>query len=99
MTTTSVILIALITVAILFVQVFFLEQNKTNRLSRLASLAFAFMIAGIFLARQPLIGYSLLAVGLTLAVADIIQKSKDQSKKKGWPEKPEIGSKDLRWFI
>lgn len=99
MTTTSVILLALITVAILFVQVFFLDQRKTNRLSRLASLAFAFMIAGIFLSREPLVGYSLLAVGLTLAVADIIQKSKDHSKKKGWPEKPEIRSKDLRWFI
>lgn len=99
MTTTSVILIALITVAILFVQVFFLEQHKANRLSQLASLAFAFMIAGIFLARQPLIGYSLLAVGLTLAVADIIQKSKDQSGKNEWPKKPGIRSKNLQWFI
>lgn len=81
MTTTSFILIALITLAILFLQVFILDTRKVNRLSRLASLAFAFMIAGIFLSRQQLVGYSLLAVGLTLAVADIIHKAKTTNSK------------------
>lgn len=80
MTTTSFILIALITLAIFFLHVFVLDTRKNNRLSRLASLAFAFMIAGIFLSRQQLVGYILLAIGLTLAVADIFHKSKANSR-------------------
>lgn len=81
MTTTSFILIALITLAILFLQVFILDTRKVHGLSRLAALAFACMIAGIFLSRQPLVGYSMLAVGLTLAVADIIHKAKMSNTK------------------
>lgn len=53
----------------------FFYNRKEKGLSRLAGLAFAFVIAGIFLGGQRLIGYSLLGVGVILAVIDIIQKS------------------------
>jgi hypothetical protein len=54
----------------------FFYNRKERGLSRLAGLAFAFVIAGIFLGGQRLLGYSLLGVGAILAVIDIIQKSK-----------------------
>jgi hypothetical protein len=53
----------------------FFYNRKEKGLSRLAGLAFAFVIAGIFLGGQRLIGYSLLGVGVILAVIDIIHKS------------------------
>ncbi len=56
------------------------DYNKKEKgLSRLAGLAFAFVIAGIFLGGQKLIGYSLFAVGVIMAIIDIIQKSKRKS--------------------
>jgi hypothetical protein len=51
--------------------------NKQNKgLSRLAGLAFAFVIAGIFLGGQRLLGYGLLGTGMILAVIDMILKTK-----------------------
>lgn len=49
--------------------------KKKRRISRLAGLAFAFVIAGIFLGGQRLIGYSLLGVGIILAIIDILRKA------------------------
>jgi uncharacterized membrane protein len=56
----------------------FKYNKKERRLSRLAGLAFAFVIAGIFLGGQRLIGYSLIGIGVILAIIDIIQKSKSK---------------------
>lgn len=56
------------------------DYNKKEKgLSRLAGVAFAFVIAGIFLGGQKLIGYSLFGVGVIMAIIDIIQKSKSKS--------------------
>lgn len=53
----------------------FVYNKKKRRISRLAGLAFAFVIAGIFLGGQKFIGYSLLGVGIILAIIDIVRKA------------------------
>jgi hypothetical protein len=53
----------------------FVYSKKKRKISRLAGLAFAFVIAGIFLGGQRLIGYSLLGVGILLAIIDILRKA------------------------
>jgi len=54
-------------------------NKKQKGLSRLAGLAFAFVIAGIFLGGQHVIGYSLLAIGVILSIIDIIHKTKTRT--------------------
>lgn len=51
-------------------------KKQKKGISRVAGFAFAFVIAGIFLGGQRLLGYSLLSAGVILAIIDIIQKSK-----------------------
>jgi len=51
-------------------------RRYETRLSRLGAVAFAFIVAGLFLSRQQSVGFGLLAIGLMLAVADIIRKWK-----------------------
>jgi hypothetical protein len=53
----------------------FVYNKKKRSISRLAGLAFAFVIAGIFLGGQRMIGYSLLGVGIILAIIDILRKA------------------------
>lgn len=55
-------------------------KKKKRGLSRLAGLAFAFVIAGIFLGGQKLIGYSLLGIGILLAIIDILRKASAKVK-------------------
>ncbi len=63
---------------LMVIPILFLARHKKQetRLSRLAALAFAFIIAGLFLSRMEMVGYSLLGVGLVLAIIDIVQKRK-----------------------
>jgi len=64
--------------------VFFVKKNNKNkkqkRLSTLAGLSFVFVIAGIVFADDRLTGYGLIAVGIILAVVDIIMKLKSNKK-------------------
>ncbi len=61
-------------VAILF---FIKRENRQQKaLTPLAGLAFGFILAGILFGDNRLIGYSLLGVGVLLAVVDMINKSK-----------------------
>lgn len=54
--------------------------NRQDRvLSRLAGLAFAFVIAGVFLGGKPMVGYSLIGLGVILALIDIFQQSKSNA--------------------
>lgn len=53
----------------------FVYNNKKRGISRLAGLAFAFVIAGLFLGGQRLIGYCLFGVGIFLAIIDIVRKA------------------------
>ena len=52
------------------------KNKKKNRLTPLASLAFGFVLAGIIFGDERLIGYSLLGVGVILAVIDIFYRLK-----------------------
>jgi len=67
----AVTIVVLMVIALL---VFLTSQNrKETRLSPLASLAFGFILAGILFAENGLIGYSLMGVGVLLAVVDIFR--------------------------
>jgi formate hydrogenlyase subunit 3/multisubunit Na+/H+ antiporter MnhD subunit len=78
---TSQIFIAVfvITLAIVALLVFFVSKNrKENRLTPLASLAFTFTVLGIVFSDDRLIGYSLMGVGVLLAVVDMYNRSKQK---------------------
>ena len=69
--------ISIIALLIIAALVFFVKKNKKQkRLSTLTGLSFVFVIAGIVFGDDRLIGYGLIAVGIILAVVDIIMKSK-----------------------
>ena len=67
----SIAVLAVIAIAVLFV-----NKNKKEKLSKLAGLAFAFIIAGIVFGEDRMIGYGLLGIGVVLALADIMLRSK-----------------------
>ena len=52
------------------------RSGRPNRLTPLASLAFAFILAGILFGEDRVIGYGLMGVGVVLALIDIVQKSR-----------------------
>jgi hypothetical protein len=56
--------------------------KKDKKLSPLAGLALACIVAGIFFANRPVIGFSLLAVGVILAIGDIIAKARSNRARK-----------------
>ena len=71
------ILVSIVVLAVIALLVFFIRKNERhNRLSPLASLAFAFVLAGIFFGDNRLIGYGLMGVGVLLAVADMFNRPK-----------------------
>jgi hypothetical protein len=67
---------------LMVIPILFLASHRKRgiRLSRLAALAFAFIIGGLFLSRKELVGFSLLGVGLALAIIDIIKRRKQNYK-------------------
>ena len=71
--------ISIVVLAIIALLVFFVNKNKKEKkLSKLAGLSFGFIIAGIIFSDNRLIGYSLIGVGVILAILDIIEKSKSK---------------------
>lgn len=71
------ILIAVVVLAIIALVRLFLDKSKKNKkLTPLAGLAFAFVLAGILFGDDRLIGYTLLGVGVLLALADIFMELK-----------------------
>jgi len=69
--------IALVVLAIIALFVFFVNKTKKgNKLTPLAGLAFVFILAGLFAGDNRLIGYSLLGIGVVLALIDIVRKMK-----------------------
>jgi hypothetical protein len=54
------------------------RRRKQNRLSPLAGLAFGFVLAGIIFGDDRLIGYSLLGIGVVLAVIDVFRRSRSR---------------------
>ena len=72
------IIIAIIILAIIVALVFFLKKNKREaKLTPLAALAFAFVFAGIiFIGEGRVVSYSLMGIGVIIAIIDIILKLK-----------------------
>lgn len=70
------ILIAVVALAIIAVIVALRRKREQEPLSKLAALAFGFIIAGIIFGDNRLIGYSLMCIGVILAIIDIFRKSK-----------------------
>jgi len=69
--------ISIIVLAVIALLVFFMNKNKKDKkLSPLAGLAFAFVLAGIVFGDDRIIGYGLMGIGVVLAVIDMILKSK-----------------------
>jgi hypothetical protein len=68
--------VSIAVLACIAVLVFFIgKSRKENRLTPLASLAFGFVLAGILFGDDRLIGYSLLGIGVILAVIDTLKRS------------------------
>jgi len=69
--------VSIVALAGIAVLVFFVNQKRRiNRLTPLASLAFACILAGIFFGEYRWIGYGLMGAGVLLAILDILNKPK-----------------------
>ena len=68
----SIIVLAAIALLVIFLG----KSKKENRLTPLAGLAFGFILAGIIFGDNRLIGYSLLGIGVIIAVIDMLKKLK-----------------------
>jgi predicted branched-subunit amino acid permease len=68
----SIVILASIAFLVLVVR----KNKKEKKLSPLAGLAFGFVLAGLFFGEARLMGYSLLGIGMVLAIIDIIKKTR-----------------------
>jgi hypothetical protein len=75
---TSVAVLAAITAAFFFTG----KRVPEKRLSGLATVSFILVLAGIVFGDDRIVGYSLLAIGLAFAVADVIRKRKKSDAQK-----------------
>lgn len=67
--------ISIVVLAIIALLIFFVSKSKKEKkLTPLAGLACGFILAGIIFGDDRLIGYSLMGVGVTLAIIDMIKK-------------------------
>ncbi len=68
-------LVAIVVLLAVVVIAFILGRREPhNRLSPMAGMAFGFIIAGILFGDNRLVGYTMLGIGIILAVADIIRR-------------------------
>ncbi len=73
------ILVSIIVLAVIAILGFFVHKNNTRRkkpFSKLTSLAFAFVLAGILFGNEKILGYILFGIGIVLAIVDIIRKTR-----------------------
>jgi hypothetical protein len=70
----SVVVLAAIVVLVFLVG----RGRRENRLTPLAGLAFGLVLAGIIFGDDRLIGYSLLGIGVILAVVDMFRRSRSK---------------------
>lgn len=68
----SILALALIVIILFTIQ----QQTKRNKLTPLASLAFAFVLAGIIFSDEKIVGYGLIGAGVILSIIDIIKNTK-----------------------
>jgi len=76
------IIISIVVLALIFVLFIFFVKNykKKQNLTPLTGLAFGFIIAGLIFNNDRLISYSLLGVGVLLAVIDIVLKLRKKKR-------------------
>ena len=71
------ILISIVVLLIIAILLFFVKKSKKKKkLTPLAGMAFAFVIAGITLGDSRLAGYGLIGIGILLAVIDMFKSAK-----------------------
>jgi hypothetical protein len=76
------IILFMVVLLILAIFNFGVTQNaRKQNLTPLAGLAFGFILAGLFCGEERLIGYSLLGIGVVLAIIDIIRKAGAKTEK------------------
>lgn len=76
-TSQAFVAVAIVVLAIVALLVFIVRGMKVqNRITPLAAIAFAFVLAGIVFGEDRLIGYGLMGIGILLAVADFWNRSK-----------------------
>jgi len=75
------ILISIVVLAIIMIVLVLTKKKTKKSLSKLAAIAFSFVIAGIVFGNDRLIGYSLMGVGIVLAIIDIVRNLKKTSIK------------------
>ncbi|HUT22200.1 MAG TPA: hypothetical protein VMX18_02185 [Candidatus Bipolaricaulota bacterium] len=76
---TPYILISIIVLAVIAALVFFLKGKKSGaKLTPLAGISFAFILAGMVFGESRIVGYSLMGAGVALAIVDMILKLKNK---------------------
>ncbi len=74
-------LISILALLVIILVIFFVRKGKGERISKLGSLGLIFVLAGIVFGDERLLGYSLMGIGILLAVLDIILKTKRIKRK------------------
>jgi hypothetical protein len=78
-TSLAFVAISIAVLAVVAILVFFMRGKKAeNRITPLAGVAFAFVLAGILFGEDRLLGYSLMGIGVILAAADILNRSRSK---------------------
>jgi hypothetical protein len=78
-TSTIFIAVSIAVFLILAILYFFLNKNRRKTmLTPLSGLAFGFVLAGILFGGDRILGYTLMGVGLILAVTDIFVRRKSK---------------------
>ncbi len=76
-TSLAFVAISIAVLAIVAILVFLVRGKRVeNRMTPLAGLAFAFVVAGILFGEDRLVGYGLMGIGIVLALADIWNRSR-----------------------
>ena len=79
-TSLAYVAISIVVLAVVAVLVFLVRGKRAeNRITPLAGLAFAFVVAGILFGEDRLVSYGLMGIGIVLAVADIVNRSRVNS--------------------
>jgi len=70
---TSIVVLAILVLLIIFVA----RGQQRKPLTPLAGLSFGFVLAGIVFGENRILGYSLIGIGVLLAVIDIFRKKRN----------------------
>ena len=82
MFTTQVYIALSILIIVALTTIFILRRRQAPQsLSPLSSLAFGFVLAGIFMSEERFLAYGLMGIGIILAVVDMLQQRKGKKPK------------------